>query len=92
MSETRAKKRGVLARSLRGIGPVQLEDIAAAIDTMSEGAKQDAEKIRQWLKLHPEDEASRRQLTYWQNYISAFKHLSALFRQQVSRRGIDREE
>lgn len=86
MKKQRKRQYSPLARSLSGIGPVQIEEIAAAIDGLTNGPARDVANLHSWLRLNPSDSASRAQLSYWQNYISALKHVSSLFRQQVVRR------
>lgn len=45
-------------------------------------------KEREWLRLHPDDQASRNQLAYWENYTSVVKQIAYL----VRRAGIDNQK
>lgn len=92
MAKMTSSKKGAWGRSLRGIGPVQIEQIATAISGLTVGPAGDIEKIRGWLKLHPEDDASRKQLVYWQNYISTCRHIAALLRQSAPRAKLGKDE
>lgn len=92
MSSKSSKKKGTLGRSLRGIGPIQIEQIALAIDGLTVGPAGDIVRIRGWLKLHPEDDASRRQLAYWQHYISTCRHIAALLRQAAPRARLGKDD
>lgn len=70
---------------LAGVSPQDREKFSRWLEAQATNKQNVIAFEEDWLKNHPDDEASSNQLLHWQKYVSVCQHLAWLVR--ANRRG-----
>ena len=81
------KLTGPWGRCFRGIGPVQLEQIAQAVSSLGDNSYNNYLRMVPYISSAPDDKGAQEQARYSKNYASAMRHLASMIRALVPRAG-----